>query len=287
MSLSNNNNKLIDFDTKQPRWLMAFVDDIDGKAAINEEERSILAVISSDQLDRDKEIVASDAIAKAMKGFAANPVALACHQHRLESGKSPVVGRWDTDTFKQSAHSSQMKIIFASTELAEEYWQLYKGGFMRAFSIGFSALKWHQESDNQNGLHYIIDEIELYEISCVPVGSNRQALAKIKALGIDTDFYEGKSQAPDTADDSPIIKSISEKVSDIESRLTELSNELYDSLEEIKSLLITGHGATEPDSSDEPDESQSLDDSADESKSPQLEQIAESIENLTLKIKES
>ena len=279
--------KLPKLNDKQPRWLIALVKEIDGKAAINEEQRRVTAVISSDRLDRDREIITIGAIAGSISLFSKNPVALACHQHRLDSGSSPVVGKWDTDSYKQLAHTSEMDIVFAETELAEEYWQLYKGGFMRAFSIGFCPLEWHQDKDKKNGQHYVIEKIELYEISCVPVGSNRESLSRIKELGIDTDFYNnlnssqpGEDSKSEVSGSEPSleIKSLTEKITTLDEKLQTLSDETYDSLEEIKDLLITGKRASEPDESGESDKDESQSSRSADGK--QLGQIAETLKSI-------
>ena len=67
---------------------------------------------------------------------------------------------------------------FAETALGEEYWQLYKDKHMRAFSIGFIPLEWKDERDQQQGDIRTYTNIELLEISAVPVPSNRRALAQ-------------------------------------------------------------------------------------------------------------
>jgi hypothetical protein len=53
--------------------------------------------------------------------------ALACHQHRLSSGDSLVIGSWDTDSFKLLKRRCEMDLVFARTELGKQYWTLYNG----------------------------------------------------------------------------------------------------------------------------------------------------------------
>jgi len=165
---------------EQVKHFLAYA--VEEKAAINEERRSVRFVISSAELDRDNEIVEVAAVAGAIKDFARNPVCLACHQHRLAGGNSPVVGSWDTDSFKAFKKHSEMDLVFAKTELGEEYWSLYRDRHMRAVSIGFAVKDGHEEQKDGTRW-YVITKIELYEISCVPVGANRDALSKLKAYG--------------------------------------------------------------------------------------------------------
>ena len=214
--------------TKDIQHLLAFV--IESKDAINEEERRVRFVISSDKIDRDNERIETSAITEAIKDFAKNPAALACHLHRLGNGKSPVIGSWDTDSFKALAHSCEMDLVFAETDLGEDYWKLYKDRHMRAVSIGFIPQEWHEEKDKNDKI-WVITKLELLEISCVAVGSNRQALSKIKEfLG---QPHDSDTLAKDTAGE--ITKSLTDHTSKL---LGELSDNITEQFDEIKSLLI-------------------------------------------------
>lgn len=195
----------------------------DEKAAINEDARRIRFVISTDQVDRDGDIVETEAIAGAIKNFAKNPVCLACHQHRLSDGMPPVVGSWDTESFKAAAHKSEMDLVFATTTLAETWWNLYKNRHVRAVSIGFRCLEgWEEVKDNRRVWH--ITQIELYEISCVPVPANQSALAVLKECGIVSDK---------NSDDS-VLKQIENRQSAIETKM----NEILERLEDIAALQL-------------------------------------------------
>ena len=164
---------------KNIKELISYVDE---KAAINEDQRRIRFVISSDKIDRDNEKIEVAAVAAAIPAFSKNPVALSAHAHRTDSGKPSVIGSWDTDSFKANAHTSEMDLIFATTELGQEYFQLYKDKHMRAVSIGFRPIEYHEETDQKIGRVIIFTKIELYEISACAVGANREALSKIKSI---------------------------------------------------------------------------------------------------------
>ena len=193
--------------------------------SIDEESRRVRFIISTDKVDRDGDRIETSAIAAAIKDFAKNPTALACHQHRLANGDSPVVGSWDTDSFKATAHASEMDLVFAKTDLGEQYWTLYKDKHMRAVSIGFSILDAHEEVVKINRIR-VITRIELYEISCVPVGSNRQALAKANLnLPIEGELL---TAGPD--------------VKEIQAAINEKFEALEEQLDEIKNLFIDDHG---------------------------------------------
>mgnify|MGYP004702142017 CR=1 FL=1 len=176
----------------------------------------IIAVISSEAIDRDGEIVSAAAMKAAMPGFMKNPVVLAAHTHRLGDGKSPVVGkviRWWQEKDKTLA-----EIEFAETPLGMEYRLLYRGRFQIAFSIGFGSLKRVNRIINGQSVP-VHDEIEMYELSVVPVPSNPEALTKALQDRIE------KSLAA-------IDKTLREYQSVIESK----TNDILERLEDIAAL---------------------------------------------------
>jgi len=200
------------------KHIIAFVKSIDAEA------RRVRFVISSDKIDRDQERIETAAIAAAIPGFSKNPAALACHLHRLDNGEPPVIGSWDTDSFKALANTTEMDLVFATTDLAEKYFNLYSNKHMRAVSIGFMPQEWHQEGNEKDGKIYVITKLELLEISCVAVGSNRQALSKIKG------FYLEEEKTTE-AKDSDITKLINKLFEGFEEKILE-------QLDEIKSIII-------------------------------------------------
>ena len=221
---------LITKDT--PLHMLAFA-----KGVVSEENRTVRFVISSDKIDRHNERVEVEAVAAAIKDFAKNPTALACHLHRLDNGRSPVVGSWDTDSFKAKAHQSEMDLNFADTELGLGYWGLYRDKHMRAVSIGFYPMEWREEKTGKDGRIFVIDKLELIEISCVAVGANRQALSKVKGF----EQYSLTAESTSSELSADAIKAIVTET--VKSQLDEFALRIEDGLDEIKSLLI-------PDSSD-------------------------------------
>jgi len=171
--------------------------------AVDVEKRQIRVLASNADLDRDNERILPEAFKNSLDIFKSNPVVLAGHQHRLDDGSPSVVGRavdvWIDKT------GLWCIIEFAKTTLAEEFWLLYSGGFMKAVSIGFAPLAWSDTNENGKSVR-IFSAVELFEISLVAVGSNRAALSKSKQGKIDwlTDkkiLDEIKKQNPDFDDD--------------------------------------------------------------------------------------
>ena len=104
-----------------------------------------------------------------------NPVILAGHSHKLDDGKSPVVGSCVKAWVDKAAF--WILIEFAKTALGQEYWELYRDKHQRAFSIGF-RVKQGEDQIIDGQRVYVVSELELFEISCVPVGANPDALSK-------------------------------------------------------------------------------------------------------------
>lgn len=143
--------------------------------SVDEEKRQITALASSGEIDRHGEIVKPSAFKKHIAGYMKNPVLLASHQHRLTDGRSPVVG----SVVKAWIDKSGLWIVveFAETELGKEYWLLYSKKHQRAFSIGFMPIKSEDEKIGDRTVR-VFTEVELLEISCVAVPSNREALSR-------------------------------------------------------------------------------------------------------------
>jgi HK97 family phage prohead protease len=165
---NNENKKTFQAETKQ--WKQAF-----SVKTVDVENRQIRVLASSPDLDRDSERVLPQAFKKRLDIYMSNPVILAGHQHRLDDGTPSVVGKavnvWiDKDGL-------WAVIEFAKTPLAEQYWQLYSNGFMKAVSIGFAPLAWRDVDENGKRVR-VIEEVELFEISLVAIPANRSALSK-------------------------------------------------------------------------------------------------------------
>ena len=161
------------------------------KTEINSDERTVTAVITTSVVDRDKEVIIARGI--DFEQYLKNPVVLWAHNsYDTPIGKA----MW----LKRTGKKIIAKIKFAETEKAEEVYQLYKGGFLSAFSIGFIPIKRRQpEPDDIKRnpewaeARTIIDKSELLEFSAVPVPANPEALAlavKEKSVDISNDMID-------------------------------------------------------------------------------------------------
>jgi len=63
------------------------------------------------------------------------------------------------------------------TELAREYWDLYSNKIQKAFSVGFIPIEGERRNVEGKWI-FVHTKVELIEVSCVAVPSNRQALSR-------------------------------------------------------------------------------------------------------------
>jgi len=141
--------------------------------AIDEKEFTVTAIVSTDAVDRDGEIVTPDAIGKRVAQYLQHPVLLSSHRH--------------DDLMKQIGMAEDVKIgeksvlakfkYFVGQGNAEADWafKLAQNG-IAAYSIGFMAHKWEDKSGD-DGIWRVYRDVELVEISQVLVPSNREALS--------------------------------------------------------------------------------------------------------------
>jgi HK97 family phage prohead protease len=158
--------------------------------SIDLKKRQIRVLASSADLDADSERILPQGI--KLERFLANPVILAAHKHRLDDGRPPVIGK----AAKVWVDKVGLWVIieFAKTALAEEYWQLYRDGYMKAVSIGFIDIRGHNVIESDGRHVRIWDETELLELSCVAIGSNPEALVRSKQ-----NFVQGKREQRERA----------------------------------------------------------------------------------------
>lgn len=137
---------------------------------INVEERTITAWASKGTLDRDTEIIRGKGW--DTEDFQKHPVILVNHKrHELWVGKA----LWT----KKSKEGLLFKAQFATTEAAQEAFQLIKDTDMAAFSVGFEVLEFKDMT---------VSELEDFEKELLPKGIKStdrvRVYTKVKLLEI-------------------------------------------------------------------------------------------------------
>lgn len=147
--------------------------------SIDKDMGTLEAIFSTQDVDRHGDVVLQDGWDISM--FKKNPVILNSHNY---GDAAEVIGK--ASNVKVEQKKLQGKITFAVNEnpKAKVIFDLYAGGFLNAFSVGFIPTKFKQNKDGSTDW-YTIEEAELLEVSAVSVPANARALAKAKGIDID------------------------------------------------------------------------------------------------------
>lgn len=145
--------------------------------SIDAERRTVEVVASTETEDGHGTILVQD---WDLARYASNPVVLWAHNATLGMDELPI-GRSIRHEVVNGA--LECTIQFAGADVnprAEQVFQAYRQGFLRAVSVGFNprSYRW-EERDGREVL--VLYDNELLELSCVPIGSNPDALARAMA----------------------------------------------------------------------------------------------------------
>jgi HK97 family phage major capsid protein len=142
-------------------------------------EGELQAVVASDKLDRHGEIL--DIQGLDYSDFKKNPVVLWAHDY-----SQPPIGKAVTLRKVGGQLVAKIKFAIAESPFAKQIHDLYMGGFLNAFSIGFIP---EQMEDNR------YTKSSMIEFSAVPIPANPDALALAKSKGFDVDRIFAESKA--------------------------------------------------------------------------------------------
>ncbi len=140
---------------------------------VDEEKRTFWAVASTEAVDRQGDSISAGGW--DLGNFLKNPVIPWAHDYsRPPVAKALAVKVEGGRLLFKAQFPAREEYAFADT-----IFKLYKGGYLRAFSVGFapieSAAATHSiNGRNISGTRYLRQE--LYEISCVTLPANPQAL---------------------------------------------------------------------------------------------------------------
>lgn len=158
------------------------------KKEIDKDGYTVKGIFSTENEDRHGDIVLQEGW--ELKDFMANPVILFGHNHwDLPIGKMVKLGLETIDGKK--ALVGTIKFAVEEYEMAKTVFNLYAGGFMKAFSVGFrnldSEVVYDEETDEATK---VMTRNLLLEVSCVPIPANAEALVKAESKGINIDSYK-------------------------------------------------------------------------------------------------
>lgn len=149
---------------------------------IDESTRQITFTISTAGRDRDGDIISQEGW--DLKNYLENPVVLWAHD-----GSQPPIARALPESVKVTGGRLMATAKFATRDeyaFADTIFQLYKGGFLNATSVGFQPTEMELiEGENPGELGFKFLKQSLLEYSAVPIPSNPEALVVARGAGID------------------------------------------------------------------------------------------------------
>ncbi len=141
--------------------------------------RSMTFTISTDSVDRMGDTIAVDGW--KLDAYSKNPVVLFAHDaSSLPVAKATKIWK-DGNKLKAEAEFTPAGVA----RFNDTVYEMIKGGFLNATSVGFAPLKYAFTDDPQRRFGIDFLEQELLEFSVVPVPANSEALVESRAAGID------------------------------------------------------------------------------------------------------
>ena len=211
------------------------------KKSVQEDTRTITFIGSTPTVDRDRDIIPIDQW--KLENYKSNPVFLWAHNYsELPLGKT-------LDVYVED-NKLMFKVQFATKEenpKAENVYLLYKGGYLNATSVGFRG-NWNYDVNTDIGIY---NDVELYELSAVPVPANPEALVYMRSIGVkgisdiakECDLYSSKCNTKDTntkednkepANNNPATKEDTKSIDEV---ILEDIKSLKESIDDIKSTI--------------------------------------------------
>jgi HK97 family phage prohead protease len=145
----------------------------------NDEARELLFTVSTSGVDRQGDSISVDGW--RLDNYRKNPVVLWAHSYNgFPIARSSKI--WVEDGKLKSIASFVPENNSAVGRQAEGIYQLYKGGFLSATSVGFMPIKWAWTEDTSRKYGIDFEEQELLEYSAVPVPANAEALIESRGM---------------------------------------------------------------------------------------------------------
>lgn len=150
-----------------------------GRVQVDEDTRTIRGVITSEDIDRDGEVVLTKGL--DLENFQKNPVVLFMHDPFAVIGKST----FQKTRKRQGRNEMFADTVFAETTLAQEVFELSKGEFLRGISIGMNFRSMERRAPTPKEIksrpelaeaEAIIEKAEMIEFSFVSIPANQEAL---------------------------------------------------------------------------------------------------------------
>ena len=168
-------------------------------------EGVIRFIASTESEDRDGDVIKQSGL--VLDHYRKNPVFLWAHNPKL-----PPIGKGIRSEVKGSHFELDVEFDL-DDEFAKSIYNKYKKGHMNAVSIGFMPIELRERE--KGGFSF--DAAEVYEVSAVPIGSNREALAVARSFTGESTYKSFATYYKGIADDAPApVEPMTDKDSEFE-----------------------------------------------------------------------
>ena len=148
--------------------------------SIDDQDGYIKAIVSTESIDRDGEVILSSAWRKTIDDFMKHPVLISSHDY---NDLTKQLGEWVSLEVTDNGLEGVAK-YYINKGNAEADWgyELAKQG-KSAYSVGFMAYD-YQEVNGEDNAKRTYTDVELLEISQVTIPSNRDSLVTMRSKGL-------------------------------------------------------------------------------------------------------
>lgn len=183
------------------------------------------AIVATEDVDRDEERLSIKGL--DVRQYQKNPTVLWAHEYN----RPPIAKAEKLTKRADGTLTARIKFAIAESEFAREIYNLYKGGYLNAFSIGFIP----KEVDGN-----MFTKSEMLEFSAVPVPANANALTTAKSKGV---ISEDTFEKLDTEEEEVETKTMTVDTTVLDEALIEMSGQIKEAkslVKELKTLDRTG-----------------------------------------------
>lgn len=143
---------------------------------VDVENKTLEAIFSVEKEDRHGDVIVQEGW--DIKNFKKNPVILNSHNY---NDAAEVIGKASNLKIENKKLTGRITFAVDQNPKAKVIFDLYAGGFLNAFSVGFIPKAFAEDKDGKTDW-FKIAEAELLEVSAVSVPANAYALAKEKGI---------------------------------------------------------------------------------------------------------
>jgi HK97 family phage prohead protease len=155
----------------------------EAKAAVDG-ERIIDFIISTDAIDRMGDTISVDGWQLA--DYRKNPVVLWAHDSSM-----PPIAKASNVRVEDGKLKARAEFVTREMSLfGDQIYQMIKGGFLSAVSVGFDPMKWVWSEEDGRTMGIDFTQQELLEFSVVPIPANPEALIEARSAGLDISEIE-------------------------------------------------------------------------------------------------